>query len=93
LWKRLERDAGGYLYTGSEHRDAAHHDDIEASQRAGTVRTDIAPREVWEVLIAMAAAWAQGSITTVAAPEDDDATHRRRRDALTAAVRGAFGPR
>ena len=44
------------------------------------------------MLIAVAATWAQGSITVVAEERDKPAVHERRRTALAAAVRGMFEP-
>jgi AcrR family transcriptional regulator len=92
MWKRLERDGTGYLFTGLEHRDARHVRDIEEQQRAGRVRSDIDARDLWSLLIATAATWAQGSITEVAIAGDPESTHERRRAALVAYLGGALAP-
>jgi AcrR family transcriptional regulator len=87
MWKRLERDGTGYLYPGLEEHDAAHLRDIAAAQEAGRIRADLDPDDVWALLIAAAASWAQISITTVATADDAAALHARRRAALAAHVR------
>lgn len=92
MWKRLERDSTGYLYSGLEETDAQHVRDIEAQQRAGVVRRDVEAADLWSLLIATAATWAQGSITTVATNGDPAAEHERRKAALIAYVAGAVQP-
>ncbi|WP_445444349.1 TetR family transcriptional regulator [Clavibacter sp. km3a] len=87
MWKRLERDAAGYLYPGLEEHEAAHLRDIAAAQAAGRIRADLDPDDVWTLLIATAASWAQISITTVATTGEAAALHARRRAALAAHVR------
>lgn len=87
MWKRLERDGTGYLYPGLEGHDAEHRRDIVAAQEARRIRADLDPDDVWTLLIATAASWAQVSITTVATRDDPAALHARRRAALAAHVR------
>ncbi|ALD13465.1 TetR/AcrR family transcriptional regulator [Clavibacter capsici] len=87
MWKRLERDGTGYLYPGLEEHDATHVRDIAAAQSAGRIRSDLDPDDVWTLLIATAASWAQVSITTVATDDDAADLHARRRGALAAYVR------
>jgi AcrR family transcriptional regulator len=87
MWKRLERDGTGYLYPGLEGHDAEHRRDIVAAQASGRIRADLDPDDVWTLLIATAASWAQVSITTVATADDPAALHARRRAALAAHVR------
>lgn len=87
MWKRLERDGTGYLYPGLEEHDAEHRRDIVAAQEARAIRADLDPDDVWTLLIATAASWAQVSITTVATRDDPAALHARRRAALAAHVR------
>ncbi|MBF4622394.1 TetR family transcriptional regulator [Clavibacter sp. VKM Ac-2542] len=87
MWKRLERDGTGYLYPGLEEHDAAHLRDISAAQASGRIRADLDPDDVWTLLIATAASWAQVSITTVATRDDPAALHARRRAALEEHVR------
>lgn len=85
-WKRLERLSTGYLYAGLQENDAAHLRDIEQQQRAGAIRSDIDPADVWSLLISMASTWAQTSITAVAGGSDPGPVHQRRRTALAATV-------
>lgn len=91
-WKRLERDATGYLYPGLEHHDTAHLRDIAALQHAGTIRADIAPEDLWSLLVATAATWAQASLTRVATLNDHDGEHARRKAAVAAFVHAAVAP-
>lgn len=91
MWKRLERDGTGYLYPGLEENDAQHLRDIVAQQQARRIRDDLQPADIWSLLIASAATWAQGSITTVGTPDDPAAEHDRRRSALGAYVAAALG--
>jgi len=90
-WKRMERVPEGYLYSGLEANDAAHLRDIAEQQREGTIRADIAPEDVWSLLISIASTWAQSSITGVATASDAEAEHARRRLALAAMVRSGLG--
>jgi AcrR family transcriptional regulator len=92
MWKRLERETTGYLYPGLEHHDEQHLRDITAQQHAGIVRDDLIASDVWSLLIASAAAWAQGSLTEVATIRDPAATHERRRTALARYIRDALAP-
>ncbi|MDF2442818.1 MAG: hypothetical protein JWR01_1021 [Subtercola sp.] len=87
MWKRLERDNDGYLYHGLEEHDAEHLRDILVQQRAGTIRSDLEPADVWSLLIQTAATWAQGSITVVATDGDTPGVHERRRSALAETIR------
>lgn len=93
MWKRLERENFSYLYSGLEEIDAQHVRDIEVQQRAGAVRDDVEAADLWSLLIATAATWAQGSITAVATNGDSAAEHERRRAALIGYVAGAVQPK
>lgn len=90
MWKRLEQEPDGYLYAGNEGIDEANLADIAEQQRAGLLRPDLDPADLWTLLIATAAAWAQGSVTTVADPGDPDPVHQRRRAALGQVVDAAL---
>ncbi len=92
MWKRLEREPTGYLYPGLEQNDEQHLRDITAQQRAGHIRDDVKAADIWSLLIASAAAWAQGSITEVATVSDPAPTHERRRAALVRYIRDALAP-
>jgi len=86
-WKRLEISGNEYLYGAFAANDAAHHDAIAARQRRGELRSDIAPDDIWSLVISAASTWAQVSITQVATALDAEGEHDRRRAALTAFVR------
>lgn len=90
MWKRLERDGTGYLFSGRESQDAEHLREIEVQQQLGVIRADLAAADIWSLLISMAATWAQGSITAVSTPADPQPVHDRRRSALQAAVRACL---
>lgn len=90
MWKRLEREATGYLFGGLEHLNAAHLAQLSGAQQAGLVRSDIPAEDVWSLLIATASTWAQASIMSVAAESDDDNAHARRRASLGSYVRVAL---
>lgn len=82
MWKRLERVANGYLFSGHEALDAEHIASIARAQEHHQIRQDLDPADVWSILIATAATWAQNSITVVATSADTTAQHHRRRQAL-----------
>lgn len=86
MWKRLERLEDGYLYAGYEGRDQEHLGHIAEAQRNGAIRADLEPGDVWSLLIATAATWAQNSVTNVATGADGAAEHDRRRRALRAVI-------
>ena len=94
MWKRLERQPDGYLFEGLEEHDAAHLRDIARQQKAGTIRSDLRPDDVWSLLISTSSTWAQASITEVGRRDDPAADHRRRRKAVAAVVlAGLCAPR
>lgn len=90
MWKRLEREPVGYLYEDQQEHDARHLDDIAAQQRAGNIRSDLDPADIWSILIATSATWAQASITGVATNNDPAARHASRRAALAETVRAGL---
>ncbi len=90
LWKRLERESTGYLYPSLEDHDVRHIQDIEAEQRAGSIRPDLDPADIWSLLISTAATWAQASMTVVATSADAPEVHQRRRTALAATIRAGL---
>ena len=87
MWKRLEQVESGFLFVGHEEHDEGQIARIAEAQRAGIIRRDLEPRDIWSMLIASAATWAQNSITVVATASDPAAEHQRRRDALAALIR------
>lgn len=93
MWKRLERDEEGYLFTGHEAIDDEHLAQIADAQRRGVVRQGLDPADIWSMVIATAATWGQGSITAVASAAEPAGVHERRRDALVRVIRqGLTGP-
>ncbi|WP_194421846.1 TetR family transcriptional regulator [Microbacterium abyssi] len=92
MWKRLEREATGYLYPGLEEIDAQHLREIVGQQRIGTVRDDLKAEDVWSLLIATAATWAQNSITNVAMTSERSTDHQRRKSALIEFMTAALSP-
>ena len=90
LWKRLERESTGYLYPSLEDHDVRHIQDIEAEQRAGSIRPDLDPADIWSLLISTAATWAQASMTVVSTSADAPEVHQRRRTALAATIRAGL---
>jgi len=92
-WKRLEISGDAYLYGALATNDIAHHDAIAEQQHAGALRSDIAPADIWSLVISAATTWAQVSITQVATTIDHGDEHDRRRKALSAFVRDGFSVR
>jgi AcrR family transcriptional regulator len=90
MWKRLERVSDGYLFEGLEDNDSDHLREVREQQRLGAIRADLEPGDVWSILIAAAATWAQGSVTAVATESDPPSSHHRRRTALAAVVRAGL---
>jgi AcrR family transcriptional regulator len=92
-WARLERVPAGDLLTPAADDVAGKHAAIGEAQERGLVTAEMAPADVYSLVIALSMAWSPASVTVAAAPGDDHAEHERRRAALAAAVRGAFTPR
>jgi AcrR family transcriptional regulator len=92
-WARLERVPTGDLLTPAADDVAVKHAAIGEAQERGLVTAEMAPADVYSLVIALSLAWSPASVTVAAAPGDDPAEHERRRTALAAAVRGAFTPR
>jgi AcrR family transcriptional regulator len=87
MWKRLEQAHDGYLFGGHEEHDAEHLRRIAEAQRSGAIRDDLEPADVWSIVIAAAATWAQGSITSVANASDHETLHSQRRQAVAVVIR------
>jgi AcrR family transcriptional regulator len=92
-WARLERVPAGDLLTPAADDVAAKHAAIADAQDRGLVTAEMAPADVYSLVIALSMAWSPASVTVAADPGDDPAEHDRRRTALATAVRGAFAPR
>ncbi|GGF43016.1 TetR family transcriptional regulator [Williamsia phyllosphaerae] len=89
-WARLERTPHGALFADVPDHDVDVLADIADAQRRRVVVDDIDPADLWSMLIAMAATWAQSAIVHTATESEDPALHRRRRTALATAVSRAF---
>jgi AcrR family transcriptional regulator len=89
-WARLERTPTGNLFGELARYDKANLQRIAAAQTAGTLVEDIAPAELWALLISLAGTWAQASIVHAASLRERKIVHDRRREALAATTRRAF---
>ena len=89
-WVRLERMPIGDLYAAHGGIDEAVLRAVEQAQKAGVLRSEYEPVDLFCLVVAMAGTWAQASINVTAAPSDPRATHERRKGALARAIRSAF---
>ena len=87
-WARLERTPTGRLFGPGS--DAAKLESIGQAQANGELVSDVAPEDLWSMIISLAATWAQASIVVVAEPDEDPEVHRRRKQALAASASRAF---
>ncbi|GAB2928897.1 TetR family transcriptional regulator [Rhodococcus aerolatus] len=89
-WNRLERTPVGDLLAGHGALTDPKRVAIEQAQRDGVVVDGIAPDDVYSLVIGIAGSWSPLSGTATAAPDDDEADHVRRRDALRETVTRAL---
>jgi hypothetical protein len=89
-WARLERTLTGDLYARAGGFDVQVVARIEKAQAEGVLVDHVAPLEIFCLVIGMASAWAQSSLTITASIDEPDAVHAARREALAGAVRAAF---
>jgi AcrR family transcriptional regulator len=89
-WARLERTPTGNLFGDLARYDKANLRSLGAAQRAGILVDDVAPAEMWALLISLAGTWAQASIVYTASAAEKKAVHTRRRRALAVTTRRAF---
>ena len=89
-WARLERTPTGALFSHVPDRDSDVLAAIADSQARGVLVDDIAPEDLWSMLIALASTWAQSAIVYTATAGEDPAEHERRRAALRVSTRRAF---
>jgi AcrR family transcriptional regulator len=89
-WARLERTPTGNLFGELAHYDKANLQQIAVAQGAGTLVDDIAPTELWALLISLAGTWAQASIVHTASRKERKTVHDRRRRALATTTERAF---
>lgn len=87
-WTRLERRPVGALLAGD--RDAANVAAIAAAQASGDIDPATDATDVLSIVTAMALSWSPASLQIAASTVDPARTHARRRNALAAAVQGAF---
>ena len=89
-WARLERTPTGNLLG-----ELAHYDDdnlrlLGEAQTAGVLVSDVAPADLWALLISLAGTWAQAAVVHAASSTEEEDTHDRRRRALADTTRRAF---
>jgi len=91
-WARLERVRTGDLLVAAAGDVARKLAAIAEAQDEGLIDPELAPEDVYSMVIAASMTWSPASVTVTAAPDDDPAVHERRRTALAATVRRAFRP-
>jgi AcrR family transcriptional regulator len=89
-WARLERTPTGNLFGELARYDKANLSRLAAAQRVGILYDDVAPAELWALLISLAGTWAQASIVYAASAAESKAVHNRRRRALAVTTKRAF---
>ena len=89
-WARLERTPTGDLYARVGGVDVQVVARIEMAQAQGVLVDTIEPLDLYSLVIGMASAWAQSSLTFTATADEPEAVHAHRRTALADAVRAAF---
>ena len=88
-WARLERTPTGELLP----TEGTWTDNLAAvarAQAAGVLVEDLAPADLFSMLVGLALTWAQASITRTSDATDPPAEHERRRAALAVTVARAF---
>ena len=91
-WYRLERVPSGALLAAHPGLSDPKHDAVARAQAEGRVVGDVAPQDVYALVIALAGTWSPISATYAASRADDEAEHERRRAALRAVVTRALVP-
>ena len=89
-WARLERTPTGDLFAPAGGVDVQVVARIEMAQARGVLVDHVAPLEIFCLVIGMASAWAQSSLTITATADEPEAVHAARRTALAHAVRASF---
>lgn len=89
-WARLERTPTGALFRRRGDHDRDKLDALADAASRGLLVKDIAPEDMWAMIISLAATWAQAAIVHVADTDEPTAVHERRKTALAAAARRAF---
>ena len=89
-WARLERVPTGDLFERLGDHDGAKLEHLAAGQADGSLVADLAPVDLWAMLISLSGTWAQAAVIHTASGSDTEAEHDRRRRALRDTVRRAF---
>ena len=89
-WARLERTPVGDLFGHVPGHDVDNLRALAGAQTAGVLVDDVAPADLWAMLIALAGTWAQAAIVHTAGADQAPAEHDRRRAALARTTRRAF---
>ena len=88
-WARLERTPTGDLLP-TDGTWAENLDRVARAQANGVLVDDLAPADLFSLLVGVALTWAQASLTRTANATEPPADHVRRRAALAATVERAF---
>ncbi|MHC1559409.1 TetR family transcriptional regulator [Actinomycetospora sp. C-140] len=91
-WARLERVPTGDLLTTAAQDVAAKLDAVRAAQADGLVDPELAPRDVYSMVISLSMSWSPAATVIAASTADPDDEHARRRAALHAVATRAFRP-
>ncbi|SNT41123.1 TetR family transcriptional regulator [Rhodococcoides kyotonense] len=89
-WARLERTPVGALFHHRGDPDRAKLDVLADAQERGVLVDDIAPEDLWAMIVSLAATWAQAAIVHTADADEDPLVHSRRKGALASTARRAF---
>lgn len=91
-WARLERGSMTDLISDMGDQTARKLQSITEAQRSGHVDSSLDPADIVALVTTMALTWSPASLFHVAAMDDPEADHERRRRALADTVRRAFAP-
>ena len=89
-WARLERTPAGDLFARVGGIDPQVVARLEVAQAEGVLVEEVAPLDMFCLVIGMASAWAQSSLTITATADEPAAVHDARRTVLADAVRASF---
>lgn len=91
-WARLERGSMTDLISDMGDQTARKLQSITEAQRSCHVDSSLDPADIVALVTTMALTWSPASLFHVAAMDDPEADHERRRRALAETVRRAFTP-
>ena len=89
-WARLERTPRGALFGHRGDPDRPVLDELRDAQKRGVLVDDITPEDLWSMIVALAATWAQSAIVHTADTREETSVHDRRKAALALTARRAF---